>query len=542
MILKYFTKCGYGLLFFLSFLSLFLSIKYSINGYDEGIVVFGAHRIMQGEVPYRDFWAVYPPGQFYMNAAMFTLFGETVIVARVYHTFICFFIAICFYYICTSFFSKKVCALALGTVSLWLSANTFYGYPIFPALLANLLSIMVFFEYIEKRESLPLFLSGILIGLALLFRLDFAIYGAVAQIIPLIAVNLKERPITLGIKTLLKNLTVYILGIFFFPLPYCVYLGFAGGLDEAFGTVVIFASTTMLEVNRLPYPHPIPPIIDISLSEVFEQELLKDMLHWLRFYCPIFVYTVAIVLFLKECFSAVREKRKERDVNLFKFLTLLITGIMMLGQALNRYDWIHVLPTSFFAVIVFLWLFEKARGVQKKWYRLSVMLLSPLLFLTYTMPFLMRITNNVNKSPPLGCHSSLERAGCVRVPVDQEEMVHLVVDKTGIDERIFVGNYKHDAIWANDIIFYFLADRPCATYYHELSPGVATTLLVQKNIVRELMEKEIKWVVIVNITDPPEGDAKSKSSGINYLDRFIMDNYRHVHTTGNYSLLRRNKE
>ena len=34
-----------------------------INYYDEELVVYGASRILDGNIPYRDYWTTYPPGQ-----------------------------------------------------------------------------------------------------------------------------------------------------------------------------------------------------------------------------------------------------------------------------------------------------------------------------------------------------------------------------------------------------------------------------------------------------------------------------------------------
>ncbi|MCZ6877710.1 MAG: hypothetical protein O7G29_06180, partial [Acidobacteria bacterium] len=52
--------------------------------YDEGIVVYAAERILKGEIPYRDFWGIYPPGQFYTLALAFNFFGTSLMVERIW--------------------------------------------------------------------------------------------------------------------------------------------------------------------------------------------------------------------------------------------------------------------------------------------------------------------------------------------------------------------------------------------------------------------------------------------------------------------------
>ena len=49
---------------------------------DEGIVLQGATRILDGQVPYRDFFTFYTPGSFYLAAAVFRIFGNSFVVAR----------------------------------------------------------------------------------------------------------------------------------------------------------------------------------------------------------------------------------------------------------------------------------------------------------------------------------------------------------------------------------------------------------------------------------------------------------------------------
>jgi 4-amino-4-deoxy-L-arabinose transferase-like glycosyltransferase len=49
---------------------------------DEGIYLEGARRVLQGEVPYRDFFVLTGPAAFWMNAAAFALLGETLRAGR----------------------------------------------------------------------------------------------------------------------------------------------------------------------------------------------------------------------------------------------------------------------------------------------------------------------------------------------------------------------------------------------------------------------------------------------------------------------------
>lgn len=54
-----------------------------IDSNDEGIAAMGAWRVLRGQVPYRDFFAIETPLSFYLVAPLYALFGVTFTVGRV---------------------------------------------------------------------------------------------------------------------------------------------------------------------------------------------------------------------------------------------------------------------------------------------------------------------------------------------------------------------------------------------------------------------------------------------------------------------------
>ena len=50
-------------------------------GLPGGLPAVGAMQILDGDLPYRDFWTMYAPGQFYATAVLFHWFGRELIVA-----------------------------------------------------------------------------------------------------------------------------------------------------------------------------------------------------------------------------------------------------------------------------------------------------------------------------------------------------------------------------------------------------------------------------------------------------------------------------
>ena len=80
-------KAAAAIFFYAVVLILFAPVRTPFNFYDEGFAVFNATRVVGGEVPYRDFWAIYPPGQLYALAGVYKIFGISLLASRVYVSF-----------------------------------------------------------------------------------------------------------------------------------------------------------------------------------------------------------------------------------------------------------------------------------------------------------------------------------------------------------------------------------------------------------------------------------------------------------------------
>lgn len=74
-------------IFLLAFLYLCIFRRASWIDLDEGIILQGAQRILDGQVLYRDFFSFFTPGSYYMLALVFRVFGDSYLVA---HTLVAF--------------------------------------------------------------------------------------------------------------------------------------------------------------------------------------------------------------------------------------------------------------------------------------------------------------------------------------------------------------------------------------------------------------------------------------------------------------------
>lgn len=104
-----------GLLALISAIVLWPFRDYSALFPDEGIALQGAIRILEGQVLYRDFFAFYTPGSYYLLAFLFKIFGPSYIVAR---TLLPVYGAV--FSLLTYLLARRVCSRPVSAMTAWL--------------------------------------------------------------------------------------------------------------------------------------------------------------------------------------------------------------------------------------------------------------------------------------------------------------------------------------------------------------------------------------------------------------------------------------
>jgi 4-amino-4-deoxy-L-arabinose transferase-like glycosyltransferase len=519
-------------------LILLVSIKTPFKIYDEGSVVFNATRIMNGDVPYRDFWAIYPPGQFYSLATLFRIFGTTLFVVRIYDTIVRFVIVISLYFIAKKITSRPLALLVCIFSTLLLASARFYAYPVFPSMALILLSFLSLFEYYNTKLRRWLFLTGVLTGISVLFRWDIGLYSFISVIMTIVLFHffyVMNETKSSGKIFFVISEQVFILsfGVLLFVLPFYGYWCLRSGFNNLWSQIVTFPALVHRDLRWKPYPSIIPPLIPLNLGLLGIRINYPKFLNWLQFYLPIVVYCIAIIHF----FILLIKKRLSFNIQFFGSTALLFLGVLLFAQALSRYDYIHILPSSIIALLILIFLVDRLLLILKNLViKYSFILLLTLFIFIYFISPVRILLYTINNFSPFGCYSNIERAGCVYIRKDQEQAVEYIRAHTKNSESIFVGNRRHDIIFLNDIGFYFLSNRPSATKYHELFPGVATTLLIQEVIVRDIELKNVNWIVFFNEPESGEPNASSVYSGVHFLDDFIHSEYAPVTEFGSYGI------
>jgi hypothetical protein len=518
-------------LFFLGLLLvMFLLIRSPFNFYDEGFAVTGASRVLRGEAPYKDFWAIYPPGQFYAIAASFKLFGENLAASRTYDTLGRFLTVVAVFLIARRVTHSWLAYVAAGVTAVFLAAATFYSYAVFPALCLGYWAIFAWLAGAGAGSTSRRWLagSGVLLGLAALVRWDIGAYAAVAiGVGRLIQFSLQGRFPRSLLEALKKLLWIAVPALIVAGLGYTAVI-LRSGLGVVFDQVFSFPALRLHDLRWVSYP----PLSGPDFRGRDE---------WLRFYLPILTFAVGGLLFLwRGVTSAQARQSAAKDGAAPAALALVIFGALCFNQALSRYDLIHVTPASIAALLVAFAVAGQAKGFfQARWVLIVGAALSIVLTWLYFFPSAKTLREYTANWEPWRCHSEIAKAACVALDPNQAQAVEYIQANTRPGTPLYAGNTVHDKIFANDAGFYFLADRPPATRYHELHPGVVTSQPVQAEMTASLEHNQPPYIVEYAMWESDEPNASAKSFGVHVLDEYIAAHYTLVNQYGPYVILKK---
>jgi hypothetical protein len=522
-----------------------------LNIYDEGITVYGAARIMQGEIPYRDFWAIYPPGQFYALALLFKFFGASIIVERIYSGIVSFLIVVFTYCLTRKLVSQKFALISWFLITLWIGGPFFfYSYPILPAIMFALISCLCLSEFIFKKRKWGLLLAGISTGVAVLFRHDIGFYtflSETAVIIPFEYVSLSKNANNRAWRVFegLQTWSKYLVGVIVVILPATGFLIYNVPVRELLSDLILFPAMTFPKYRSLPYPGPIPNPTGIigGGQTIFNYAI--ETLGRVPFYFPPIVFAITLVgIMFSIC--------NRRNLSEQKWLTILLflLGVTFFNQAISRSDKIHLLPAITPTIILFPSLLSnivrKDNIMSHFAIRSFLYFLALLVVLSFTLDSLKRIIKTGSILPLTTDLVSMDvnRARGIYLPAEQAghltKAVGYIQSCVPEEGKIFVGNSRHDRSFANDIMFYFLSERHSATKYHDLHPGLTTTRPIQREIIDELNRYGVNYIVLWSgLENVREPNKSGESSSISDLDDFIRNNYKNIIRFGPYTILKR---
>jgi hypothetical protein len=477
-----------ALLFGLGALLSGLTILEGINPHDEGIVLQAAARVADGQLPYRDFYANYGPGQYYVVGALDAVFGPSLLAWRVVRVALDALVGVLAYALVRRD-APEPFALAA-----WVAVVAVMAHPTLPHPNAAALALAFGALLLARRSPAG---AGVLAGLAFAFRFDL---GAAAAVGVALAAS--------GRAAAIRSAAAAAVTAGVLMVPFVI-----AAPGELWDQTVGFALDEQ-SLQRLPLPG--------SYDGGFEPNKI------LAFYMP-YVLMGGLALWL------VVAAATRTPVRLWAAFPLALAG---LGYLLARADEFHLVPLA--AVLPVLLAGEAARGWLAGRRPVAVALGLPLVLVAIHG----LDTNRIELvSGPALARIHLDVADGVRAPREEaralEELVHYVRERVPPGRPVFVANPRHDLVRAGNPLVYVLAGRPNPTRYDVMQPGVVTTEEVQREIVRDLRRSPTGLVVrwLSPVASEAEPNRAGRSSGVRILDRELARTYMEVERFGDYAVL-----
>jgi hypothetical protein len=493
---------------------------------DEGLMLQAAARIAHGEVPYRDFWWFYPPGQPLLLGGLWKVLGPSLLTWRVLRV------------LCDAAVSVLAWRLALRggastrtALAVWLAAALAMAYPSgphpYPPTLVLCLAALLAFE--ER----PL-VAGILAGLAAYWRLEFAGYLALGI---LLACAVSRAPRTAGRFAGAAALTAVV--------AYAPIVALAG-VARSWDLLVKYPLTEFSAYQSLPFPlHYDGPLNTGSIGG-FLSDSAENLL---LFYVPLVLVVGLAVGLLGLARTWSRDSAWRLAVGVF--------GIGMAHYLITRPDVFHTAPLGVVAAVLVGWAVSgraaasagptSAGGSVAA--RALVVRSGPVLVLLGVAVLAYAIVEGADRRwlelrrdyVPL----HLPVADGVRVPkgdrADIERAVAALQARVAPGKPTYVATLRADLVTSGYPLLYVLADRPNPTRYDIEAPGVVTSLPVQREIVADL--ERARPAAVVRDTSPitaaHEPNKAGRSTGVRFLDRYLATAYRPVARYGRFVVLAR---
>lgn len=507
-----------------------LSLGYSTVGmnlgldhYDEGLVYVAAVRILGGEIPYRDFWACYTPGQYYLMAGLFGLFGPGMLVARISVVLVRAGLMTVLYLLSRRLTSARWAWLA------WVLALSFspwmrWGVAIGTALFLALSSLLCFLLYLERggRWLLP---AGVLVGFAMLFRQDLGLYAALAEGVVLLLYLRRRRLSLLPVWQLVLPAVAVV-------APVAVYLLSAVPLATLIADFYTYPLKIWPPIARIPYPtFASAPWPLTAWSDLADPSYALPKLSYLAaFWFPPLVLVGASVWLL---LTARRYPQTTATSCYWAVALFTLLGIFSLNYVRVRSNYSHLFPLALPAALLLgggLGRLAHSEGSRPGWRGLALGL-GWVLALVVAWPGLEQwgdqLATTLRAGP--GDYWQVPRArGMVLLPAERanQAAVQWVQAHVPPGESIYVGHYRHDYLRATDVVFYFLAERPVPTHYHDMIPGIVTTPGVQRQIIAELEAHHTRYAIL-DCQEPPPGEEIGVP-GSRLLDDWLRARFRPV--------------
>lgn len=319
-----------GLAVFVVSLAYFLSYMHYGFAYDEGYLLDSVERILDGQVIYRDFHHTYAPGSFYLVAAMFKIFGKTILLERLVFALLGALRCLLAFSIVRTVTRSRLAYLApvLAMIAPGPWHKVFFPAFGFLALYAVLLATV--------RGPRWYLVAGSATGLAAIFRQDVAGFAAVAAVVGLAIEGWRLRT---GLASALRRLGLFAAGGAAVAAPVLLYFLAERALLPMVHKIAVDGMLDNM-TNRIPFP-------GIAARAGFDGQYLAYVLPVKALFClPLAACGLSLVIVVR----AWAGRRWTARHTLLAMI--LVASVLAFNQSTFRSDLGHILQTAQYAFLL----------------------------------------------------------------------------------------------------------------------------------------------------------------------------------------------
>jgi len=524
---------GMALIFAAAVLICAVTLLKGLNLNDEGLMLQAAARIADGEVPYSDFWWFYPPGQPYLLALLWEIFGPSLLAWRIVRLLVNGIAAVLVYRLARRHASVPLSLLgSLAAVLAMVSPSGPHPYPV---------AVVLALGALLTWERSPV-AAGVLTGVCAAWRIEFAAYLGLGVLLACLLGTESARGRRAGVFTLSSLLAAAAL-----YLPVVA----QSGIGPSWELLIRYPLLDFSDYQTLP----LPLVYEGSFGAGSLKELRESIAGAMHLYLPLMLLVGLSASLLALALSLGRRGG------------WIAAGVFSIGMAhylITRPDAFHTAPLAVMLGVLGPWAVAGVRArVGVRAGPRVLRLVAPgaaavaALVLVYTVVDGIERREREISAPTVtvdvpGGDGVQElaafRCTLLGAPVTEtcftrslEQTVAFVRSRVPPGDPIYVGTLRADLVTSGAPMVYVLADRPNATRYDIAAPGVVTSAPVQREITRDLTEAGLPLVVryVADITAAPEPNRAGRSTGVRILDEFYARNYRTVRRFGAYLVLER---
>jgi hypothetical protein len=326
--------------------------NYGISLSDEGFFVYGAERVLRGQLPMSDFIS-YPPGSYFLLALLFKIFGIHLLVSRLMEMAFLILNGIMLFYIGKRLMPDRMALIPsfvlIAFPGPWHKVFFTFGL---------LLPLVALFRFLEKESPIRILVVGWCLGTVSIFKLESALFALIAVFVVLFCqhVNTAQGFIFNKRRILgfLRDSLSCFLALVSVILPFLLYYYLNSSLKALFCALKANYGAANIGETAALFGKP-------SLVKIFS-EFHIGRLDNLFFHLFVLLYLLVLGKIVHDFFA-----KRGRD---FLFLlSILIAGGLSLTYAYNFFGKSHLFQSAAMAYILFGYLiytlFEKKKTISK---------------------------------------------------------------------------------------------------------------------------------------------------------------------------------